>query len=52
MEDFRLLFRNARKYNIPESQICAAANILEQLAMSTMMKVTNNTVLHYPPPSK
>jgi protein polybromo-1 len=52
MDDFRLLFSNARKFNHPDSQIYADANQLENLVLNTMMRITNNTVLRYPPPSK
>ncbi|KAI6241398.1 hypothetical protein M3Y99_00367700 [Aphelenchoides fujianensis] len=51
-DDFRLLFRNARRYNREDSQIYADSKALEQVVINTVMAITNNTVLYYPPPSK
>ncbi|KAI6225826.1 hypothetical protein M3Y95_00738000 [Aphelenchoides besseyi] len=51
-DDFRLLFRNARRYNREDSQIYFDAKQLEQLVINTIMAITNNTVLKNYPPSK
>ncbi|KAI6178614.1 hypothetical protein M3Y98_00519700 [Aphelenchoides besseyi] len=51
-DDFRLLFRNARRYNREDSQIYFDAKQLEQLVINTVMAITNNTVLKNYPPSK
>lgn len=47
--DIRLMFNNAREYNLPGSQIVNDATMLEGIAVAEMKNITEGKLLILPP---
>lgn len=49
LADFRLMFQNAKDYNIPGSPIFMDAVVLESVVIATLNTIAGNEVLVAPP---